>query len=76
MSLMHVSLTCHFQLLKNKFKTSALVTGDAVLNFANRVSEATKRYFVRETDAWKIEQCNRYLEQVAREAAAPVTAKN
>lgn len=63
-----------FSIIEEQVQKSAVITGDAVLNFANRVSEATKRYFVQTTDAWKLEQ-KETLEQVAREAAAPVKLK-
>lgn len=42
-----------FTVIEEQVQSGALVTGDAVLNFANRVSEATKRYFIRMTDDWK-----------------------
>ncbi|UZM96974.1 hypothetical protein OL548_16705 [Lysinibacillus sp. MHQ-1] len=42
-----------FALIEQQVQAGALLTGDAVLNFANRVAEATKRYFIQETDSWK-----------------------
>ena len=63
-----------FSIIEEQVQRSGVITGDAVLNFANRVSEATKRYFIQTTDAWKIEQ-KETLEQVAQEAAAPVKLK-
>lgn len=63
-----------FSIIEEQVQKSAVITGDAVLNFANRVSEAVKRYFIQMTDAWKIEQQST-LEQVAIEAAAPVKLK-
>lgn len=63
-----------FSVIEDQVQSGALVTGDAVLNFANRVSEATKRYFIRETDVWKKEQ-KAVLEEVAQQAAAPVKLK-
>ena len=60
--------------LEDQVQKNTIVTGDAVLNFANRVSEAVKRYFIQTTDAWKIEQ-KATLEQVASEVAAPVKIK-
>ena len=63
-----------FSVIEDQVQSNVMVTGDAVLNFANRVAEATKRFFVRETDAWKEEQ-KAVLKQVAAEAAAPVQLK-
>ena len=60
--------------LEDQVQKNTVVTGDAVLNFANRVSEAAKRYFIQTTDAWKLEQKST-LEQVASEVAAPVKLK-
>ena len=63
-----------FAVIEEQVPSNVMVTGDAVLNFANRVAEATKRFFIRETDAWKDEQ-QPVLKQVAQEAAAPVQLK-
>lgn len=63
-----------FSIIEEQVQNGALVTGDAVLNFANRVADATKRYFIRETDAWKDVQST-VLEEVAQQAAAPVKLK-
>lgn len=63
-----------FSIIEEQVQKSAVITGDAVLNFANRVSDATKRYFIQTTDAWKLDQ-KETLEQVALEAAAPVKLK-
>lgn len=63
-----------FSVIEEQISANALITGEAVLNFANKVSEATKRYFMRETDAWMKEQKS-YLEEVASQASAPVQLK-
>jgi GTPase SAR1 family protein len=63
-----------FSVIEGQLQKSTVITGDAVLNFANRVSEAAKRYFIQETDAWKLEQKS-VLEQVATEVSAPVKLK-
>ncbi|AWE07046.1 GTPase [Lysinibacillus sp. 2017] len=60
--------------MEDQVQKNTIVTGDAVLNFANRVSEAAKRYFIQTTDAWKLEQ-KVVLEQVASEVSAPVKLK-
>lgn len=63
-----------FSLIEQQVQTGAILTGDAVLNFANRVAEATKRYFIQETDSWKNAQATT-LEAVATETAAPSKLK-
>ena len=63
-----------FSLIEQQVQTGAILTGDAVLNFANRVAEATKRYFIQETDSWKNAQAPT-LEAVATETAAPSKLK-
>ncbi|WP_332648942.1 dynamin family protein [Lysinibacillus sp. 54212] len=63
-----------FSLIEEQVQGNVMVTGDAVLNFANRVAEATKRHFIRETDAWKKEQ-ESVLQQVESEVSAPVQLK-
>ena len=42
-----------FSLIENQVKTGTLLTGDSLLNFANNVAEATKRFFIEATDVWK-----------------------
>ncbi|MGE7694227.1 dynamin family protein [Lysinibacillus sp. NPDC094177] len=63
-----------FSLIEQQVQVGAILTGDAVLNFANRVAEATKRYFIQETDNWKDAQATT-LEAVATEIAAPSKLK-
>lgn len=63
-----------FSVIESQVKADALVTADALLNFANRVAEATKRFFVQATDEWRENQTT-ILEEVAEKAAAPVKLK-
>ncbi|OEC01761.1 GTPase [Lysinibacillus sphaericus] len=63
-----------FSLIEQQVQVGAILTGDAVLNFANRVAEATKRYFIQETDVWKDAQATT-LQAVATETAAPSKLK-
>lgn len=63
-----------FSLIEDQVQRNSIVTGDAVLNFANRVREATRRYFSRETDAWKDEQ-TALLKEVSEKSQAPVLMK-
>lgn len=65
-----VSLT----VIDEQIQEGALVTGDALLNFANRVAQATKRFFVRATDEWMVAQ-KTLLEKVATQSSAPVQMK-
>ena len=62
------------KLVEEQIQPGALLTGDALLNFANRVAEATKRYFVRQTDSWMASNQS-MLETVATQSSAPVTQK-
>jgi small GTP-binding protein len=61
-------------LVEDQIQKGALLTGDALLNFANRVADAVKRYFVRQTDSWVLNS-QQLLEQVATQSSAPVTQK-
>lgn len=63
-----------FSLIEQQVQIGALLTGDAVLNFANRVAEATRRYYIQETDKWKDAQATT-LETQATETAAPSKLK-
>lgn len=63
-----------FSLIEDCVQRNSIVTGDAVLNFANRVREATQRYFIRETDAWKESQIP-ILKGVRETSQAPVQQK-
>src|SRR5690606_7581397 len=40
-------------LVEEQVPRGASTTGDAVLNFANSISTAVQRWFIRETEAWK-----------------------
>ncbi|WP_075617744.1 dynamin family protein [Paenisporosarcina indica] len=42
--------------IDDQIQKSALLTADSVLNFANGVADATRRWFIRETEAWKNEK--------------------
>ena len=61
-------------LVEDQIQKGALLTGDALLNFANRVADAVKRYFIRQTDQW-VANSQQLLEQVATQSSAPVTQK-
>lgn len=41
--------------IDEQIKKGALLTADSVLNFANSVADATRKWFVRETESWKNE---------------------
>ncbi|RHW37661.1 GTPase [Lysinibacillus yapensis] len=63
-----------FSLIEEQVKQGSLVTGDALLNFANRVAEATKRYFMEATEDWKDQQ-KEVLQEASQNFSAPVQAK-
>lgn len=44
------------QVIEDQLQKGSLVTADSVLNFANRVADATKKWFIQQTDGWKNEQ--------------------
>lgn len=70
----NIQFDISFSLISDQVQNNAVVTGDAVLNFANRVREATNRYFIQETEKWKDEQIP-LLQEVAKNASEPVTLK-
>ncbi|BDH61440.1 GTPase [Lysinibacillus sp. PLM2] len=70
----HIKFEIPFSVIEDQIHKGSLVTGDAVLNFANRVAEATKRFFIQETDKWKDQQAN-LLNEVAKNSQAPVSEK-
>lgn len=43
-------------IIEDQIQKGALITADSILNFANRVTEATRKWFIRETESWKIEK--------------------
>lgn len=43
-------------IIEDQIQKGALITADSILNFANRVTEATRKWFIRETEAWKNEK--------------------
>lgn len=45
-------------LIDDQIQKSSLLTADSILNFANGVADATRRWFVRETESWKKEKAN------------------
>lgn len=69
-----MSFEVPFSIIEEQVKKDSLVTGDALLNFANRVAEATKRYFIEATDGWKDQQTE-VLENVSEQLSVPVKAK-
>ena len=66
--------TVPFSVIEEHVPANVIVTGDAVLNFANKVAEGTKRFFTRETDAWKKSQAS-MLQEVAQATSAPTQLK-
>lgn len=63
-----------FLIIEDQVKSDSAVTGDALLNFANRVAEATKRFFIEVTEKWKDQQID-VLNNAAGQLSAPVTEK-
>lgn len=46
-------------IIEDQIQKGALITADSILNFANRVTEATRKWFIRETESWKNEKAER-----------------
>ncbi|MEX3620865.1 dynamin family protein [Viridibacillus arvi] len=63
-----------FETIQDQVKKDALATGDGLLNFANRVSEATKRWFIRTTDEWKDDKAT-FVEQLSFGSVEPLKKK-
>lgn len=63
-----------FSTIEGQIKQGSLATGDALLNFANRVAESTKRYFIEATDEWKDLQQD-VLKEASQNLSSPVEAK-
>ncbi|MGB3260572.1 dynamin family protein [Paenisporosarcina sp.] len=41
------------EIIDEQIQKGSLVTADSVLNFANRVTDTTKKWFIQQTDGWK-----------------------
>ncbi|KGR74183.1 dynamin family protein [Ureibacillus sinduriensis] len=63
-----------FSTIEGQIKQGSIATGDALLNFANRVAESTKRYFIEATDEWKDQQ-QEVLKEASQNLSSPVQAK-
>ena len=50
------------ELIDNSLHEGASTTGNAILNFANRVTESINRYYINQTDVWKEENIH-YIEE-------------
>ncbi|MEK4485467.1 dynamin family protein [Psychrobacillus sp. FSL H8-0484] len=57
-----IDFTISSILISETLHEGASINGDAILHYANRVSDAVNRYFIRETDSWK-EEATVYIEQ-------------
>ncbi|WP_342578531.1 dynamin family protein [Psychrobacillus sp. FSL K6-2843] len=57
----NMSFSLPEEIIADTMHSGASVTGDAILNYANRVNDAVIRYYVKETDRWKDENSN-YIE--------------
>ncbi|GEK33058.1 dynamin family protein [Kurthia sibirica] len=62
-----------FAVIENEMRSNALA-GDALLNFANRVQQATRMWFKRATDDWKLEK-KAYIKQLSLVKIEPLKKK-
>ncbi|NME05800.1 dynamin family protein [Psychrobacillus sp. BL-248-WT-3] len=58
----NMSFSLPSEIIVDTIHNGASTTGDAILNYANRVNDAVSRYFVKETEAWKEENIQ-YIEE-------------
>lgn len=58
----NMSFSLPAEIIVDTMHNGASTTGDAILNYANRVNDAVSRYFVKETEAWKEENIQ-YIEE-------------
>ncbi|MGX9133893.1 dynamin family protein [Rummeliibacillus sp. JY-2-4R] len=60
--------------IEEQVKLDSGTAGDALLNFANRVSSATIRWFKQSTDDWKFEKA-KYIEELSFTSVEPLKKK-
>ncbi len=60
--------------IEEQVKLDSGIAGDALLNFANRVSSATIRWFKQSTDDWKFEKA-KYIEELSFTSVEPLKKK-
>ena len=63
-----------FSVIEEQVKLDSGITGDALLNFANRVASATKRWYKQDTDQWKFEK-SAYIEELSFTTVEPLKKK-
>lgn len=61
-------------LIENSLHEGASTTGNAILNFANRVTESVNRYYINQTDVWKEENIH-YIEESPLEDEDQILSK-
>lgn len=63
------------QLIDAQIQSGSLITANAVLNFANRVADATKKWFIQQTDGWKNEQVT-HIDELPEDEFGQADAKS
>lgn len=63
------------RVIEEQVKLDSGITGDALLNFANRVADATKRWYKQSTDDWKFEKAA-YIKELSVTIIEPLKKKS
>ena len=69
-----IDFSISIDLIDNSIQEGASTTGNAILNFANRVTEAVNRYYINRTDLWKDENIH-YIEESPIEDEDQIASK-
>ncbi|MGI2327024.1 dynamin family protein [Planococcus sp. YIM B11945] len=63
-----------FSVVEDQIPKGATLSGDAVLNFANNISAAVQKWFIKETDSWKKAQKEKF-EGLSDDASTEIDMK-
>ncbi|TWT01021.1 dynamin family protein [Planomicrobium sp. CPCC 101079] len=63
-----------FSVVEDQIPRGAVLSGDAVLNFANSITSAVQKWFIKETDGWKKAQKEKF-EALSDEASTEMDMK-
>ncbi|WP_422123380.1 dynamin family protein [Planococcus sp. X10-3] len=69
-----LSMTPPFSVVEDQMPKGVLITGDTVLNFANSLSVAIQRWFIKETEGWKNAQKEKF-ESIPEDAGTEIGMK-
>lgn len=69
-----LALTPPMSLIEEQVRLDSGIKGDALLNFAKRVADATKRWYKQNTDDWKFEKAE-YIKELSMATVEPLKKK-